>query len=231
MKILLLLIFMIGTSKAYSDVGGVSIARPLMREYDLAPSSRSAVVQFPNGSLGVSGSTMNLTFVGSQLHGGSTNYIQDRNTLQSGATFYVSSGTVDGVSFYGGTVTADTGKYRIIHVSTIAGNSPVNFTNEVNARYGVITGSGTLIRNVLSGTFTLDPGSVLAALTRDETVSVPGVVVGDICHCTGAALEAGLAVMSLDVPANDSLKVRLMNASVLSIDPASQSFKFTCIRY
>ena len=222
---------MIGTSKAYSDVGGVSIARPLVREYDLAPSSRSAVIQFPNGSLSVNGSTMNITFVGAQLHSGSTDYIQNRNTLQSGSTFYVSSGTVDGISFFGSTVSGDTGKLRILHVSTIVGNSPINFISELNIRNGLTVSSGTYIKNIIAGTFTLDAGSVLAALTRDETVSIPGVAIGDICHCTGASLETGLAVMSLDVPENDSLKVRLMNASVLSIDPASQVFKFTCIRY
>src|SRR3990170_5062798 len=51
---------------------------------------------FPDGSLTTDGSVATLTFGGSSLGPGSSNYIQNTSALQSGATFYVSSGTVDG---------------------------------------------------------------------------------------------------------------------------------------
>lgn len=79
-----------------------SSPRLLIKEYDLNPSSRAAILQFPSGSLTFfGGSTMNVAFVGSALGSGGTNYIQNTTTLQSGATFFVSSGTVNNLSVAG----------------------------------------------------------------------------------------------------------------------------------
>src|SRR3990167_1996854 len=63
--------------------------------------------------------------VPSNLPNDSTNYIQNRRTLQSGSTFFVSSATVDGISLFGSTIAGDTAKFRIVHTSTITGNSPI----------------------------------------------------------------------------------------------------------
>lgn len=57
---------------------------------------------------------------------GATAYIQNTSSLQPGATFFVSSGTVGGVSFFeGSSMTFDTAHGRIIHISSIVGNSPL----------------------------------------------------------------------------------------------------------
>ena len=59
------------------------------------------------------------------LIGGSTNFIQNRRTLQSGTTFFVSSGTVGEVSMFQSTIQANTGKFQEIFTSTIHSNSPL----------------------------------------------------------------------------------------------------------
>jgi len=41
-------------------VEGAYISRPIVREYDLVPSSRPAIIQFPNGSVTMSGSTASI---------------------------------------------------------------------------------------------------------------------------------------------------------------------------
>lgn len=51
-----------------------------------------------NGTLSKSGTVFTLSSTSATLPSGSTQYIQNRNTLQSGATFYLSSGTVTNIN-------------------------------------------------------------------------------------------------------------------------------------
>ena len=123
----------------------IAVPYPTIREADLSPSTRAAIIEFPSGSLSVNvstiaHSTITVNFSGSALGSGSSNYIQNRSTLQSGATFFVSSGTVNGVSFFDSTITAHRADLTELFVSTIYGKSPVvvfgtfNVINDIQLR-------------------------------------------------------------------------------------------------
>ena len=68
------------------------------------------------------------------LPGDSTEYIQISNTLQSGSTFYVSSGTISGVSAFGSTITANTIRVSEAFVSTIQAQSPLHLRSHSNVK-------------------------------------------------------------------------------------------------
>src|SRR3990167_4689565 len=108
----------------------MTITRPYstLEEIDGSPSNRYSLIKVPNGTLQDNTTFFTLllsSVVPSNLPNDSTNYIQNRRTLQSGSTFFVSSATVDGISLFGSTIAGDTAKFRIVHTSTITGNSPI----------------------------------------------------------------------------------------------------------
>lgn len=101
---------------------------PTLEEIDGSPSNRYPLIKVPNGSLQDNTTFWTLlisSVTPTTLPSNSTSYIQNRSTLQSGSTFFVSSGTVDGISFFGSTVVGDTGRFRIVQTSTVTGSSPL----------------------------------------------------------------------------------------------------------
>lgn len=96
----------------------------------------------------------------------------------------------------------------------------------------VVIGSGaTPIKYIQAGSFSLDPGNVLAVTGLDQTVAVSGLQIGDVCSIQAAALETNLIISSMGVPSTGNIKVRFVNPTALAIDPASQSFSYQCIRF
>ena len=89
---------------AQAQVSAGSTARPLQRTQDHSVSSRAAVIEWPNSTFEMRGATGVVSFSGSALGGGSSEYIQNRSTLQSGATFFVSSGTVGNIRLADGCI-------------------------------------------------------------------------------------------------------------------------------
>ena len=213
-------------NNAYCNVSGVSGARPIIREYDLFPSSRPSVIQFPNGSLDVGasttvgGSTINVTFIGSELHGGSTNYAPAIPTAISTDAFAGQFNAIVGSNIVITTV-----------LNFGSGTVPGTLTSTSPWTLGGITlSSGSFIKNILTGTLSVDPGAVNAAATLDVTVSISSPSVGDICSCQGASLEEGLSVTSMGVPSNGDFKIRFLNTTILAINPAAQVIDWICIR-
>lgn len=110
----------------YSEM---NINRPYstLEELDGAPSNRYPLIKVPNGILQDNTTFFTLllsSVTPANLPNDSTSYIQNRDTLQSGTTFFVSSGTANFMTVPS-TITVDTIKARIVHASTLTGNSPL----------------------------------------------------------------------------------------------------------
>lgn len=123
----------------------------------------------------------------------SSNVIRVSDTLQFGATFYVSSGTVDRVSLFGGTITADTGKYRIVHVSSIVGGSPLGIDN---------------IRLLRFSDNSLQESAGQKADNMGSHIATQSLNMGGFSISTVNSIESTSAVLSgnLTVEGNSSLK-------------------------
>ncbi len=97
-----------------------------------------------------------ITGITSSLASGSTSYIQNRNTLQSGTTFYVSSGTVQNLtatSINGTSITGNVASSAIDSSSVTKQGNAFNAASQLvlldsSARYPALDGS--LITNVTS---------------------------------------------------------------------------------
>jgi hypothetical protein len=85
-------------------------------------------------------------------------------------------------------------------------------------------------RAIKSAPATLDFPSVAAGADEELTVTVPDAAIGDpVVVAPPAALEAGLAVTAF-VSAANTVTVRLVNATVAPIDPASASYTVAIIK-
>lgn len=116
--------------------------------------------------------------------------------------------------------------------TTSAAGSKV-VADSANFKLGIFLG-GDRITKVLMNNFTLDVGSISAATTRDETVTVTGLdVASNWCvrvQPLSAALNAGIGIVSARVSADNTIQVRFMNATASPVDPASQTFSYVAIK-
>lgn len=96
---------------------------------------------------------------------------------------------------------------------------------------GVIRANGLPVATRLTGTATLDFGSVTAQSFVDLTVTVTGAVTGDAVSLgtPTAAITAGIAFTAW-VSAADTVTVRAHNYTAGALDPASGVFRATVIR-
>lgn len=113
-------------------------------------------------------------------------------------------------------------------VTTVpTGNTPIGFATQAQ-----LTGDATARvrlasrgKLTLSGTATLNFGSIGAGLAADLTISVPGAAVGDpVAISAPAALESGITVMGF-VSATDTVTVRAVNNTAGAVDPASAAYR------
>lgn len=96
------------------------------------------------------------------------------------------------------------------------------------------TGPGDDIAAWKFGTFTLDPPNVLANLSGDATVTISGLDVASnwlvLVQPLSANLSAGLGIASARVTADNTLTIRFINATILAIDNASQTFIYLAVK-
>lgn len=93
--------------------------------------------------------------------------------------------------------------------------------------YSIIPGNCAGISIV---TVTADIGSVAANTSEAETVTVPGVKVGDFVAVSKPSVEAGLMFGSCRVSAADTVEITVMNTTAGAIDEASESLTFLVVR-
>ena len=79
--------------------------------------------------------------------------------------------------------------------------------------------------------FTFDPASVAAATTAEQTVTVPGVRVGDyVIDITKPSLTAGVGIVNTRVSAANTLAVTFVNATAAAVDPPSETYQVLVLR-
>ncbi len=89
---------------------------------------------------------------------------------------------------------------------------------------GFIAGNGNTITKVLSGSASLDFGSITAAAQANLTITVTGAAVGDeVIMSLPAAPAAGL-IFNAFVSATDTVTVRASNITALAVDPAAATY-------
>jgi hypothetical protein len=74
----------------------------------------------------------------------------------------------------------------------------------------------------------IDPGSIAAATSTEQAVTIPGVEVGDIVIAMApASLENDIAVSAIRVSAADTVQLRFSNIdNTNAIDGASRTWTF-----
>jgi len=153
-------------------IEGISISRPVVREYDLSPSSRPAIIQFPDGMISMSGSTASFSITGLSLGGDSTSYIQNRSTLQTGSTFYTSSGTATNlyqndysVLDISGSTQTKTGGLNVLGRLGLGTTSPTG-------KLSVTNGSGSGSISILTGS-DLDAETITNSTLKISRIAMP----------------------------------------------------------
>jgi hypothetical protein len=78
---------------------------------------------------------------------------------------------------------------------------------------------------------TIDVTSVSASTTAEQSVTVPGVLLGDIVVVVPpSTLNAGLGIAGARATATDTVAIRFVNATAGALDPASAVFTLLVIR-
>ena len=80
-------------------------------------------------------------------------------------------------------------------------------------------------------TTTIDLASVAAATSAEQTFTVPGLRLGDFVFVNiPSTLNNGLGIAGARVSANDTLALRVMNATAGALDAASATFSVLVVR-
>lgn len=136
----------------------------------------------------------NATFAKVTQTGTGGNFILNQNTLQAGATFFVSSGTVNGPLTVGGAVTAGTGANQIttaaglLDATKLTGNLPALNGSALTSLTGTNV-TGNIPGNAASITGTITPGQISAG-SLPATVIASSVAVGSVQDASIVAVSA-----------------------------------------
>jgi hypothetical protein len=77
---------------------------------------------------------------------------------------------------------------------------------------------------------TLNPASVAAATSAEQTFTVNGLAVGDIVYVTKPTATAGVGIVGARVSAANTLAITFMNATAGALDPGSEVYTVTVLR-
>jgi hypothetical protein len=98
------------------------------------------------------------------------------------------------------------------------------FSGPVRSLNGFIAGNGNTITKVLSGSASLNFGSISAVSQADLTITVTGAAVGDeVIMALPAAPAAGI-VFNAFVSATDTVTIRASNITAAPVDPAAATY-------
>ena len=138
----------------------------------------TGVVTASGAFVGPTISTINIR-LGALEAQSATSYIKNQTTLQSGATFFVSSGTVGSITLYDKIIQAPTGQFTIIHVSTITGNSPLFIMDVGSIKFNdgtILYSSGTVaftnLQTAYNNFTSTTQSQILNALNSNATEQV-----------------------------------------------------------
>jgi hypothetical protein len=98
------------------------------------------------------------------------------------------------------------------------------FSGPVRSLNGFIAGDGNTITKVLSGSASLNFGSISAVSQADLTITVTGAAVGDeVIMALPAAPAAGI-VFNAFVSAANTVTIRASNITAAPVDPAAATY-------
>lgn len=76
----------------------------------------------------------------------------------------------------------------------------------------------------------INPTSVGANTTSEQTFSVPGLTTEDIVTVNKPSHQTGLGIAGARVSAANTLAITFMNTTAGSIDPSSETYKIVAVR-
>lgn len=79
-------------------------------------------------------------------------------------------------------------------------------------------------------TTTINPASIAAATSAEQTFTVTGLAVGDIPVVIKPSATAGVGIVNARVSAANTLAITFMNATAGAVDPASESYTVLVFR-
>ena len=122
---------------------------------------------------------------------------------------------------------AKTGFLTVDGNSTLKGNLTVDGSSTLTSGIQVGT-NGTNLYKVVSGTVTVDPGSISTDTRGSVNVTITGLSTSDriILH-PPTALNANLLYCGCDITATNTLTIYLYNKSGGSIDDGTNTWKYT----
>lgn len=94
----------------------------------------------------------------------------------------------------------------------------------------LIGSAGTAITQIRVYSATIDPASVAAATSAEQTFTVTGLTTGDKVLVSKPTATAGLGIVNARVSAADTLALTFMNATAGAIDAASESYTILAFR-
>lgn len=89
---------------------------------------------------------------------------------------------------------------------------------------------GTDLSLVKIYTATINPASIAAATSAEQTFSVPGLRVGDVPVVVKPSATAGVGIGNARVSATDTLAITFVNATAGAVDPASETYTILAFR-
>jgi len=104
--------------------------------------------------------------------------------------------------------------------------------DSIRANKGLQIG-GSKVSMISVGTFTLDPPNVLAATSGDMIVTVSGLDVASswtVFVSPQSDMAASLGIVSARVSADNTIKVRFVNPTILAIDQGSMTFSYLAVK-
>lgn len=107
---------------------------------------------------------------------------------------------------------------------------PINSTNkdDWDRWYNIISRTSSYLADF---EITINPTSVAANTTAEQTFTVTGLGVNDIpLALIKPTATAGLGIVGIRVSAANTLAVTFINATALGIDPPSETYKLVVIR-
>jgi hypothetical protein len=94
------------------------------------------------------------------------------------------------------------------------------------------TGTATVLTDLLRFSVVLDPASVAAATSAEQTVTCTGVAVGDIVIAVNKpSTTAGVGIVNARVTAANTVGLTFMNATAGAVDPASETYQIVVARF
>lgn len=94
----------------------------------------------------------------------------------------------------------------------------------------IALGGGTAITKIVVYAATIDPASVAAATSVEQTFTVTGLTTADKVIVSKPTATAGVGIVNARVSAANTLALTFMNATAGAVDPVSEVYTVMALR-